>query len=354
MEKAPKEDMDKAKVALFDYDEGADLAVVDRSTLEQAASCPWMAKAIADKRCATVGILAEAGEEGHKAFSQTLHSWIDSRGAMEKSDLRQDVEFAVRNARPDLQPEAIRSIQGSIWSWSHLIYSIHPSNILAFDGGEDINKSGQLAYDIPDMGVRFTSELDLLYQGDCPDVGEEVDYKTGWKDWTTEAIRDSLQFQCHAVLALEKYPQWKALRVRVFETRSRNLTYGVYFPRERIHDWKMRIRSAVSAWKFAQQENPPTWPVLEKCTLCPAACLCPVADEAIADLAEDPVRFVRSLVAVEARASAMSKMAAAWIDEHKQDIRAGDVYFGRQKPKTDRKANATIYSIKEKSNGDGN
>jgi len=347
MQRPTAEEMERAKVALFDYDEQPSLVVLDRSTVERAATCPWQAHAIDSGKVKAVGVLAESGEEVHKAFGEVLHSWIDSRGAMSPTDLRQDVDQAVRFARPDLQPEAIRAIQGAVWSWSQMVYAIHPSNILAFDGGEDIGRSGQLAIDIPDMGVRYTSELDLLYQGDCPDVLEEVDYKTGWKDWAPEDIRDSFQFQSHAVLALEKYPDRKALRVRVFETRSRRLTYGVIFPRERMHDWKMRIRSGIDAWRVSQQENPPTWPTVEKCSICPAAALCPVSDLPMRQLADDPAQFVRDLVAVEARAEAMRKLAAGWVDEHKQDIQAGDVFFGRNKPKSERKATATIYQLKE-------
>jgi hypothetical protein len=319
------------------------IAVLDRSTLERAASCPWAAKAVQDGRCKAVGILAEAGEEAHKAFSEAIHVWIDSHGALSPADLRLEVENAVANARPDLQPEATRAIQGAIYSFAGLVHGIHPGNILAFDGGEDIDKSGQLAIDFPDLCVRYTSELDLLYQGDCPEVGEEVDYKTGWKTWSTEDIRDSFQFQSHAVLALEKYKQWKALRVRVFDTRHRNLTYGVYFPRERMHEWKVRIRASIGAWYETQQDNPPTWPTVEKCAICSAAAICPVADEPIADLARDPVAFVEKLIAVEARADAMKKLASQWVDETGKDIRCGNVCFGRNKPKTDRKAPAALY-----------
>ena len=351
MRNVTAEERREALKAFVDVD-GHDLELVDRSSAENCAACPFMAKAIQDKRCATVGILAEAGEEVHKAYGEVIHSWIDSHGAMSPSDLRQDAEFAVRNARPDLQPEAIRAMQNSLWAWSQMIHKIHPGNILGFDGGEDVNRSGQLAIDFPDLGVRYTSELDLLYQGDCPDVGEEVDFKTGWKDWTTEAIRDSFQFQSHAVLALEKYPQWQALRIRVFETRSRKLTYGVYFPRERMFDWKVRIRSALEARRWLATDNPPCWPVLEKCGLCPAASICPVADEPIADLAKDPPAFIAKLIAVEARAEAMRKLAAAHVDAAKQDIQAPDgTWFGRRKPASSRKANATLYNLKEPANG---
>jgi hypothetical protein len=341
----PAERREALKAFVEAPDDG--LQTVDRSTLERALTCPWQAKAVESGRCRTVGILAEAGEAGHQAFSEALHGWIDSNGAISPSDLRMDVENAVRNARPDLQPEAVRSIQPAIYQWSQLIYSIHPGNILAFDGGEEIDRSGQLAIDFTDLGVRYTSELDLLYQGDCPEVLEEVDYKTGWKHHSAELIRDSFQFQSHAVLALEKYPDSKALRVRVFDTRHKSLSYPVYFERARIHDWKVRIRGAIDAWHLSQADNPPTWPTLEKCSICPAAALCPVADEPLADLARDPAGFVSKLVAVEARADAMKALAAKYVDETGRDIEAGTVRFGRQKPKAERKAAATLYSLKE-------
>jgi hypothetical protein len=123
------------------------------------------------------------------------------------------------------------------------------------------------------------------------------------------------------------------------------LTYGVHFPRERLYEWKVRIRSSIDAWKLSRQENPPTWPTLEKCGLCPAAALCPVADEPIADLARDPSTFVQRLIAVEARADAMKKLAVEYVDATGKDIEAGGVCFGRRKPPSNRKSPATIYQI---------
>jgi hypothetical protein len=153
----------------------------------------------------------------------------DARGSTAAAQCRQPTYGKTWNSRcvtrgPIYSPTPSARFRAPFGQWSQLIYSIHPGNILAFDGGEDIDRSGQLAIDFPDLRTRYTSELDLLYQGDSPEVGEEVDYKTGWKDWTTEDIRDSFQFQSHAVLALEKYPQWQALRVRVFDARHRRLT----------------------------------------------------------------------------------------------------------------------------------
>lgn len=345
MRNASPAELKEAQKAFVDV-ETPDLVTVDRSTLECASVCPFQARAIADGRCSTVGVLAVASEAVHQAFGRTIHEYIDSGGAMGKTDLRESAEFEARNCRPDVQPEVMRIAQSSLWGFSQLLGSIHPSNLLSFDGGEDIDRSGQLAIDFPDFGVRYTSEVDLLYQSEAPEVGDEVDYKLGWKDWTAEDVRDSFQFQSHAVMALEKYPQWKALRVRIFDRKGR-MTFPVYFQRERLFDWKVRIRKAIEAWQLSQSDNPPCWPTLEKCGQCPAACLCPVADQPIADLAADPPGFVKRLVAVEARVDAMRALAAKYVDANGADIQAGDVWFGRNKPRTERKAPATVYSPKE-------
>lgn len=354
MRSATPAELKEAQKAFVDV-ETPDLVTVDRSTLERASVCPFQARAISDGRCSTVGVLAVASETVHQAFGRTIHEYIDSGGAMGKTDLRESAEFEARNCRPDLQPEVMRIAQSSMWGFSQLLGSVHPGNVLAFDGGEDIDRSGQLAIDFPDLGVRYTSEVDLLYQSDNPEIGEEVDYKLGWKDWTAEDVRDSFQFQSHAVMALEKYPQWKALRVRIFDRKGR-MTFPVYFQRERLFDWKVRIRKAIEAWQLSLSDDPPTWPTIEKCGQCPAAAICPVADEPRKRLVDDPSAFITDLIAVEARADAMRQMAAVLIDHRGHDIQATDgTWFGRRKPSSGRKPNATIYTLKGDANGsDGN
>jgi hypothetical protein len=290
-----------------------------------------------------VGLLAEAGEAIHAAFGSVLRSWIESHGAQSLSDLRQDVELEVRGSRPDIQPEAIRGCQNSIWSWARLIHGIHPGNVLRFDGGEN-ERCGQLALDIPDLDVRLTSELDLLYATESPEVLDEVDYKTGWKVHDVGSVADSFQFQLHALLVFENYPGVNCLRLRVFDTRSNSITYMVPFTRSRQHDYMVRVRAAVGA-RIEHWENPPTWPAREKCSICPVACLCPVVDQDIGELAKDPPGFVKRLVAVEARADAMRELAAKYVDANGQDIQSGGVAFGRRKPATERKKPATLYDL---------
>jgi hypothetical protein len=322
------------------------LFVADRSTLQHWADCPWQAKAIADGRCRTVGIAAEAGSAVHAAFSAVTIEWIESNGAMSPVDLRQDVEHHLRNSRPDIQPEALAAAMPSLWQWAKLISSIHPGNILGFDGGEELDppRSGQLAYDIVDLGVRITGELDLITSTESIEVLDVYDYKTGWKTHDVGDVASSFQFQFYAVLALETYPKVECVRFRVFDTRSNRIIYAVNFLRSRLHDYMVRIRSAIDSMR-THQDNPPTWPTLEKCSICPAAALCPVADEPLADLAADPPGFVKRMVAVGARLDAMQALAAKHVDATGKDIECGTIRFGRGKPKANRKPTAELYEI---------
>jgi hypothetical protein len=350
MRKVTPAEYREALKSFVDQPDGG-LYVVDRSTLQHWADCPWQAKAIADGRCRTVGIAAEAGSAVHPAFSAVTIEWIASQGAMSPVDLRQDVEHHLRNSRPDIQPEALAAAMPSLWQWAKLISSIHPGNILGFDGGEELDppRSGQLAYDIVDLGVRITGELDLICSTESLEVLDVYDYKTGWKTHEVGDVASSFQFQFYAVLALETYPKVECVRFKVFDTRANRLTYAVPFTRARKHDYMVRIRSAIESMRTHNHDNPPTWPVLEKCSICPAAALCPVADEAIADLAADPPGFVKKMVAVGARLDAMQALAAKYVDASGQDIECGELRFGRNKPKSTKKSPATLYelSIKE-------
>ena len=336
-----KEEKRDALGAFFEIEDDRDLAVLDRSVLERWAECPWQARAIEDGRVKAVGVLAEAGEAVHVAFSRTIQSWIDSEGAMSAADLRNEAEWEMRGARPDIQPEALKGGMPALWAWSKLIADIHPGNILRFDGGEDAGRSGQLAYDIPDLGVRVTSELDLLYASPSPEVVDEVDYKTGWKSHTVESIASAFQFQLHALLVFENYKDVNCLRVRVLDSRANRMSYAVPFTRNHSHSYAVRVRSAVEAYK-RHHDDPPTWPTVEKCRICPAAALCPVADEPIKPASED---VLRQLIATEARADALRGILTARVDESKQDIVCGGVAFGRSKPPTKRKSPATLYDL---------
>ncbi len=304
--------------------EGPQLVLADRSLLEAFATCPAQARFAQEKLSGPVSEIAVAGNEVHAALGRALSDYIASGGVLSPSEIAEEAWMQLRSARPDVQPDAIAGAKASVWAWSRYVGSLNPVNILRFDGGEG-GRSGQLAIDMPGLGVRVTSEIDLLHAGPSKELLHEVDYKAGHAIWTARDVAESFQFQCHAWLVLENYPLDaegngpKALEVKVWNLRSNKITWSVEFPRSRIHEYKARVASA--AMQLWQHRNTPailtpTWPSIEKCELCDAAALCPVSGQALVELATDPAAFVRSMIAVEAKAAAMVKLAKAHVKTH--------------------------------------
>lgn len=324
------------------------LPTMGRSEGERAANCPFMAHAVAKGLVNDASAPAESGNEVHQAYSNALAEWIGSGGDMEPHDLRANIEFDLANARPDIQPDVLTGGRSSMWAWCSFIRGIHPDNILAYDGGESQGRGGQLAWDMPDLGVRVTSEIDLLLAGDSVQTVREIDYKSGWKVWTASEVKRSFQFQMHAALILRAYPSIEAVLTEVWNTRSNSRTYPVEFARKNLNDYEMRIRRTVEAWKASQGEHPACWPGYEKCSMCPAAIICPEASADIKAVAEDPKAAVLRLVAIDAQRDALAKLLNAHVKRIGSDIVVGDAAYGCDKPKVSRKTWA-LYPVNSKS-----
>lgn len=345
----------REQLAVFVETQASDLDLLDRSTLERWAECPWQAKAMEQGRSRIVGIAAEAGEAIHQALGKATLEWVQNGDNHDKSweardSIKTDLEFELRRSRPDLQPEVLKGMMPSVWAWSDFLCHINPGNILGFDGGDECDRSSQLAYDYSEFGVRVTSEIDLLYANkNTTELIEWVDYKTGHAKHDADEIADAFQFQMHAMLILHRFEDVKAARLQVWDTRINRRTFTVVFPRERLHDYEWRVRTAVET-RMRHRDNPPTWPVQEKCNRCPVAALCPVADEPLLELS-DEVTLVRKMAAIEARLDGLKKIAASYVDAFKRDIDAGNgLRFGRNKPPEKRKKPAVIYSTKGETN----
>ena len=188
----------------------------------------------------------------------------------------------------------------------------------------------------------------MLYAGPSKEVLHEVDYKSGRAVWTASEVHDSFQFQMHAFLVLNNYPDVQAVEIRVWNTRSNRLTWSIEFPRAKLAEYSARVTMAAMTL-YQHDRNPdlpvPAWPSLEKCSACPAAALCPVSGRPIKDVEADPQGFVRDMAAVKARLALMESTAKAWIKKHGRDIvcDTGEA-FGVDKPKS-RAPLASLYTI---------
>jgi hypothetical protein len=258
------------------------------------------------------------------------------------------MEVALLESRPNVQPDAIDGLRRSMYAITDHIFgydhSIPPNRIHKFDGGEG-ERNGQISWDIPDLSVRLTSEVDLLYETDVESVWVNMDWKTGHKIWTAAEVKGSFQFQMHAWLVFKRYEKPQTLITRIWNTRKNVVSRDVAFEREDLPQYEYRLRSAVEVWRAYRDTAPeqcPTWPSIEKCTICDAAHLCPVSGYSL----ETPEETLGRVVAVRAQLAAWEKRLTAVADKRGVPIEWKDARWGRDAPKETKKPTAKLWRVK--------
>jgi len=316
--------------------------VLDRSTLEQWATCPMQARLIATGKVNHFSAIANSGEEVHVAFSEALKAYLGSHGQMSPAELADEARNNLRMARPDVQPDAIRGAQRAVYDWAKFISAKAPSSFMAFDGGEG-DLCGQLSWDAG--GVIVTSELDLLTSGPgSPELVYLDDYKTGHKMHSAADVANSFQFQLHAVLVFENFEAVQAVSVSVWNTRTNRRTYRHQFERRDSDSFKGRISGALSQYynyNHLPIERVPTWPEQVKCSFCDACQACPLPFTGQPE--DSPEQMVDRLVVLEESTSRIKKTLNKLVDETGLDIlTANGNAYGTRKPK-ERKPTKSIY-----------
>ncbi len=320
------------------------LTLADRSTLETAAECPRKARFIETGRVLNTSRIMEVGNAVHSAISATITEYVESRGSLNTSECQDFLLQQLASSRPDIQPEVISAAKSMGYPLGKYLNDLHWENIRCWDGGRG-EKSSQLAYDLSEFGLRVTSELDLLHDSESPEIITEVDFKSGFQRWDHVQLLDAFQFQLHAVLILKKFPDIKAVQVKIWNTRWGGLTYPVLFKRESIYNYEFRIREAAAAYfgtRNKTAEDCRAWPLTEKCGCCPAAAICDCSG-----LPESsPEDIVDKIVALESQSAALSKFAAQYVRQTGQDIstKLGNV-FGTNKPKRHVAPKMTTYTM---------
>ena len=322
------------------------LPIVDRSTLENASECPRMSRFLETGRVLSTRQCMESGSEAHKAIGETIDEYVASQGQMGVSDLSDFLLQRAAGSRPDIQPDVLRALKFSAWSIAKFLNGIHYLNVLRWDGGRD-EHSGQLAYDFADLGVRVTSEVDLIYATSCPEVIAETDFKTGFDKWLPSRVGDSFQFQVHALLLFKNYPNVNAIETSIWNTRTGSRTYPTLFERKNLYNLDFRVHETAAEWlktqgKAAEECEP--WPMVEKCSDCPAAHLCDCTKLP----QETPEEIVTKMVGLEAQLEGLTKLAADHVRRTGQDILVNGSAFGFSRVKRSVKPKAELYSVKAK------
>lgn len=332
----------------FFTDERDSYTLVDRSTLERYANCPMQAR-LCETEIKSVGTAAEIGTQIHDAASLSIQGYIDASDEgtrLSPTEIAGELETNLQSARPDVQSEVMQQFRGSIYPFSRWLQSIDPRNILRFDGGRG-EQTGQLAWDVDWAKARVTSELDMLHSTASIQELQEVDLKSGWSDWTAERVASSFQFQLHAALVFQHYPDVQILRVSVWSLKRRGLTSPVEFNRRDKLTLETRVNHALMFWAEHRNKDPhsaPAWPSRDKCRICDAAALCRVADVDIRDAKANPGELLQSIVATEAKLKERIKTASAIVDATGQDIFHDGIAFGTCKPPS-RKPSKSMYAM---------
>jgi len=345
--------------------------VVRRTALEQVSTCPAMHSLIRQKKCVDRSELTEVGEAVHQAIALATIEYVEAGHGMTRDDLLDEVRCQLRGVRPDIQPKAIQAADRALWSWADYVSRLPARTILAFDGGDrtthpdqqDRTRTGQLSWEIAGAGRSdyiVTAELDLLHATRSPEVLCEVDYKSGWKVWDYEMIFDSFQFSFHAFLVFKNFPTVNFLDVRIWSTRTNQLTAPVRFDRRDLDHINARLRRAVGDYDmYGKLDNAPAWPYPEKCSICPCSLHCPSSEALFSDVAKGPKEAVRKYVVMGEALKAQKEALKAYVTLTDQDIIIEEegLAFGRDKPSAERWPADPVYKIKddkpkkEKANG---
>lgn len=330
----------KTIASFVDLDDDSGIDVLDRSDLEIFGLCPLQA-VLRAKYPPLTSFAAESGQQVHNAYGETVGEFIASGGAMSGRDLTDCLMGKLRSSRPDVQVDALTGGAPMARTFCYELTRIGHFNILCHDGGEG-DSCSQLSWEIEGLGLRATSELDLLVKTPIPTLLEEHDYKTGWKHNSATDVKKSFQFALHAALVFHNYPDVETLAVTVWDTRRNRRTQPAIFERRFESDYRLRIRTAAGEWwRWHDKpiEDVPAWPLAEKCDICDVIGRCTVPN--VADDCE-PSRWVDAMIVVDSLKKKMTKH----VDAH-GPIRSSDgaVEFGRKA--SGNKPQAKLYSKPE-------
>ena len=333
----------------IDWVEPVKLRVVDRSDLERM-DCPSGAAFVDSGIVLNRSIDMDSGNAVHDAYSSATRQYVQSGGALNAAEVTEEAKTGlIWDTRPDLIWHAWNGFSPSMKAWGWFLTKIHHENVLRFDGG-DGDRSGQLAIDFPDLGLRCTSEVDLLYAGRSPDLLHEVDYKSGFQRWGLADIENAFQFRFHAALIFHNYPELPAVEIKVWNTRWNSLTDGVVFRR----DWDFEVllmevrRKAEAFAKYAGKspDEVPAYPDAKRCLRCPAVTVC-VLSKHLAEPIADPERYLMDTAAMQRTVEARLDLLKEYRNRTGSDIVARDgTCFGLDKPKANRKPSMAMYTTK--------
>ena len=365
--------------ALYTDPEALPPVMLDRTPLERYQLCPFGGWAVEAGFVQDVSPAADSGTEAHDVLAGGIHDY-----AMASADPREYWWNAMKQARPDVQPDVIEALKRCTWTMFQFLKDRNPRDIMRYQGGQG-EQSGQIAWPLlPATETRgalmVTTEIDLLLAGVSEEELLEVDLKTGHTIWTAADVKASFQFNTHSWLIFNNYPAIKYLHVRIFMTRMNAWSPTVTFTRRmamdfagvllqaveyrrrmfaladkvREHDLLGDVAGGSAGWSAmvgamdaaAKAEGfNYAWPAEKKCIQCAATQLCPCVLLPAWQLHENPVAFCEHTAAMAIAVQERLDQQQDYVEKHGnvEDVSTG---FGWGcKPKKVRKPTKTDFGV---------
>jgi len=293
----------------------------DRSDLENTANCPFAAKAIRDGKVQNISRLMDIGSEGHLLIKEGIE-WGNG-DYMVAADY---ILAEVTKARPDIQPEVIKALR-FISNELKRIGNFNYGNLV----GVEKQFSAELLPASQSRGaVIITARLDLVNAGRDKTVLHVHDWKTGYKHRSNSEAYASFQTCCIAWILFKELADVQEIHFWYDQTMTDTRAYCKLERDRDYYNFQGRLETAVM---LRLRDSSEAWPDIEKCSWCPATAICPHVVADARDFNTDKVPFLQQMIALQARLTAMKKIANAYVKKHGNIIFADHVYGdkGRQK-----------------------
>ena len=314
--------------AFFKANKPAEPVTIDRSALEEFATCPFMAQAIRDGKVNNVNAMMDTGIECHKILQD----------AMEQcgGDTREVIgwlEAEAQTSRPDIQPQVLKALRGIKTTLCRI-----PAHKII---GLEQQYSAEFAPASGKQGaIVLTACIDMVIAGKDETEIHIHDYKTGWKQRSNTDAANAFQTCQYSWLIFKNYPDVNTIHFWYEQTRFGTRAYA-RITRGDFFNFAGRLQAAVSLYMAGADD---AWPDIEKCGWCPATSLCPHVIAEAYELNADPAAWIGQLIALSKRVTAMKSAGNAYVKEH-GNIVVGDIVYGWEP--TSKRVNKVFKDIPE-------
>lgn len=303
---------------LFGKQDKPQPVVIDRSSVERYAVCPMQGYLCGQQQYRADSKLADTGTIIHELIREAIENC--------REDLSMVADYfcnELPRVRPDVQPEALRAGQFVADELSRINYTsilLCEQQIDFPPRSEDGTVDNCPAWLLSPKGVPmvWTTKPDLVMSGNRNSL-VVYDWKTGFKRRTNEEAYDEFQTAFIAFLLWQLYPDVEDIHFFYKETRWGHSAYA-QLARSKEHRtlphltteaaFQARILAACQYWFM---ESKDTWPIYEKCILCPVTKQCPNANADAIELAHDPRLFVDRMTTLQALLDQMDETAKTWV-----------------------------------------